>query len=132
MDFRGQTGPGDTSRMITYQVTFRYSGHYNLFARVNLGSGGYSDDSFFVGKGFGVKNETPGSDWVLINGLEQNYPNPFSYNSMITFSVATSANVSLKIYNSLEMIVASLINEYLNVETYTFNWDAKSVVNEGI
>ena len=32
--------PGDTSRMITYQVPFADSGKYNLFARVRVGSAG--------------------------------------------------------------------------------------------
>jgi endo-1,4-beta-xylanase len=63
------TAPGDTSRMITYQVPFADSGSYNLFARVRVGPGGFNDDSFFYGNGFGQKNDTAASDWVFINGL---------------------------------------------------------------
>ena len=55
--------------MITYQVTFRDTGHYDLFAHIYVGPGGYNDDSFFAGKGFGIKNETTDADWVFINGL---------------------------------------------------------------
>jgi endo-1,4-beta-xylanase len=65
-------------------------------------------------------------------GLEQNYPNPFSNTTKITFTIATSANVSLKIYNSLGMMVASLVNEYLNAGTYIVKWDAKNAVEGGI
>jgi endo-1,4-beta-xylanase len=61
--------PGDTSRMITYEVTFPDSGAYNLFARMRVGSGGFNDDSFFSAKGFGVKDETLADDWVMVNGL---------------------------------------------------------------
>ncbi len=61
--------PGDTSRIATYQVTFADSGHYNLFARVRVGPNNFNDDSFFYGHGFGVKNDTLGTDWVFINGL---------------------------------------------------------------
>ncbi len=61
--------PGDTSRMITYQVTFADSGNYNLFARMRVGSGGFDDDSFFYGNGFGTKKDTSSSDWIMINGL---------------------------------------------------------------
>ena len=61
--------PGDSSRVATYQVTFPDSGHYNLFARVRVGSGNFNDDSFFYGHGFGVKNDTLGTDWTFINGL---------------------------------------------------------------
>ena len=63
------TSPGDTTRMITYQVQFADSGSYNLFARVRVGSGGFNDDSFFYGNGFGQKNDTAASDWIFINGL---------------------------------------------------------------
>ncbi len=63
------TSPGDTSRMITYQVTFADSGSYNFFARVRVGPGGFNDDSFFYGNGFGQKNDTAASDWIFINGL---------------------------------------------------------------
>lgn len=61
--------PGDTIRIATYQVTFADSGYYNLFARVRVGPNGYDDDSFFYGNGFGVKNDTSNSDWIMINGL---------------------------------------------------------------
>ena len=67
--YTGLNAPGDTSRIATYQVTFPDTGYYNLFARVRVGSGGYNSDSFFYGKGFGVKNDTASADWVMINGL---------------------------------------------------------------
>ncbi len=63
------TNPGDSSRTITYQITFPDSGSYNLFARVRVGSGGYDDDSFFYGHGFGIKNDTSSTDWYMVNGL---------------------------------------------------------------
>jgi len=68
-NFTGAATPDDTIRMITFHVTFQDSGSYNLFARIRVGSGGYNDDSFFAGKGFGEKNPTNGADWVFINGL---------------------------------------------------------------
>jgi endo-1,4-beta-xylanase len=68
-NYTGLTSPGDTSRMATYQVSFQDSGFYNLFVRLRVGPGGYDDDSFFYGKGFGAKNDTAGADWVFINGV---------------------------------------------------------------
>ena len=68
-NWAGLTGPGDTSRVITYQVPFADSGSYNLFARVRVGPGGFNDDSFFCGHGFGQKNDTAASDWTMVNGL---------------------------------------------------------------
>jgi len=63
------TSPGDTSRVVTYQIPFADSGSYNFFARVRVGSGGFNDDSFFYGNGFGQKNDTASADWIFINGL---------------------------------------------------------------
>ncbi|MBN2425112.1 MAG: endo-1,4-beta-xylanase, partial [Calditrichaceae bacterium] len=68
-DYTGLTSPGDTSRMETYQVTFKDPGYYYLYARVRVGSGGYNDDSFFYARGFGEKIDTASADWVFINGL---------------------------------------------------------------
>ncbi len=68
-NYTGLSSPGDTGRVATYQVTFADSGHYSLFAHVFVGSGGFDDDSFFYGRGFGEKNDTAGADWVFINGL---------------------------------------------------------------
>ncbi len=58
--------PGDTSRMITYQVLFADSGTYNLFARVRVDS---SSGSFFYGNGFGIKTDALNSDWIPVDGL---------------------------------------------------------------
>jgi endo-1,4-beta-xylanase len=60
--------PGDTSRVITYQVQFPDSGTYNLFTRVRVDSNAFAG-SFFYGNGFGVKNKTLNSDWIAVNGL---------------------------------------------------------------
>ena len=59
--------PGDTSRVITYQVQFPDSGMYNLFARVRVDSG---SGSFFYANGFGAKNAASGSDWIAVDGLD--------------------------------------------------------------
>ena len=68
-NWAGLSGPGDSSRVATYQVTFPDSGYYSLFAHVRVGPNGFNDDSFFYGNGFGVKNDTLSTDWVLINGI---------------------------------------------------------------
>ncbi|MEJ2545097.1 MAG: hypothetical protein P8Y99_13605, partial [Calditrichaceae bacterium] len=63
------TSPGDSSRMATYQVTFKYPGYYYLYVRLRVGPGGFDDDSFFYARGFGVKSDTASADWVFVNGL---------------------------------------------------------------
>jgi endo-1,4-beta-xylanase len=68
-DFKGQASPQDTSRVATYQVTFKDPGYYYLYVRLRVGSAGFDDDSFFYARGFGVKSDTASADWVFVNGL---------------------------------------------------------------
>lgn len=68
-NYSEQSNPGDANRVVTYTVTFKYPGYYKLFARLKVGADGYSDDSFFSGKGFGEKVSTEAKDWIFINGL---------------------------------------------------------------
>jgi len=56
--------------------------------------------------------------------LEQNYPNPFSTSTMITFHLETSSTISLKIYNNMGQEVKTLIKNELEAGTHTVSWDA--------
>src|SRR5690242_1412112 len=68
-DLVNSGNPGNTNHVATYTVTFPAAGKYNLYARVLVGSGGFSDDSMFYGNGFGVKSPTTDGDWMTVNGL---------------------------------------------------------------
>jgi len=57
--------------------------------------------------------------------LNQNYPNPFNPNTNIKFSLPKTETVTLRIYNVIGQVVATLVNEKLNPGNYTYNWDAK-------
>ncbi len=98
------TNPGDSSRTITYQVTFADSGSYNLFARVRVGSGGYDDDSFFYGHGFGIKNDTSSTDWYMVNGLAgAGFTDPATYvdgPGSLGNNMWKWINITKNIYNS--------------------------------
>ncbi len=63
------SNPITAERVITYTVTFPSAGIYELYARVRVGAGTFSDDSFYYGNGFGAKSPTVNGDWVLANGL---------------------------------------------------------------
>src|SRR3954469_24477956 len=54
---------GNSAGALTYTVTFPAPGNYDLYARFRVGPGGGSDDSFFVGNGFGDKVAT--GEWSL-------------------------------------------------------------------
>jgi endo-1,4-beta-xylanase len=61
--------PGNTKRVITFQLTFPDSGTYDLYARVLVGPNGFNDDSYFYGNGFGSKNAATDGDWIRANGI---------------------------------------------------------------
>lgn len=62
-------GPPQTADgAMTYTVTFPSAGNYELYARFRVGPQGGSDDSFFVGNGFGDQVGT--TAWTLINQVD--------------------------------------------------------------
>lgn len=62
--------PGAASRVAGYTVTFPRADLYQLYARVYVGPGTFSDDSFFYAASFGVKSPTVSGDWVaVLSGL---------------------------------------------------------------
>jgi len=56
--------------------------------------------------------------------LTQNYPNPFNPVTIINYGISEKTNVSLKIYNSLGIETATLINEEKSAGNYTTKFDA--------
>jgi O-glycosyl hydrolase len=63
------TNPGSADRVASYVVAFPAAGTYQLYARVQVGPGGYNSDSLFYAGSFGMKSPTNNGDWVLVNGL---------------------------------------------------------------
>lgn len=58
--------------------------------------------------------------------LFQNYPNPFNSATKISFNLARSENVSLKIYDINGKVVATLADGKYNKGTHTLNWNGLS------
>ncbi|MEN6296205.1 MAG: T9SS type A sorting domain-containing protein, partial [Chloroherpetonaceae bacterium] len=59
--------------------------------------------------------------------LEQNSPNPVSTSTKLKFSTNTTSAVSLKVYNQLGEIVATLVNETLTPGVYDTTFDASNL-----
>ncbi|MFH0992665.1 MAG: T9SS type A sorting domain-containing protein, partial [bacterium] len=63
--------------------------------------------------------------------LQQNYPNPFNPSTTISYSIPQAGNVSLKIFNVLGQVVASLVDTKQDAGRYTITFDA-SKISSGI
>jgi len=61
--------------------------------------------------------------------LEQNYPNPFNPTTTIKFSVPTSGNVSLKVFDILGNEVVSLVNENKQAGSYEVEFKADKITS---
>lgn len=67
-DSPGFGPPATADGALIYTVTFPEAGNYELFARFRVGPVGGSDDSFYVGNGFGNKVGT--GEWALLNQVD--------------------------------------------------------------
>lgn len=59
--------------------------------------------------------------------LEQNYPNPFNPTTTISFTIPTTNNVSLKVFNILGKEIATLINETRSAGNYSVKFNASNL-----
>lgn len=56
--------------------------------------------------------------------LRQNYPNPFNPSTTIEYQLPHSGLVSLKVFNSLGQVIATLVNEQQGAGIHKINWKA--------
>lgn len=69
-DVANTSFPGNAAKVNTYSIGFEKPGIYDLYAKVWVGPGSFNDDSFYYGKGFGVKNPLADTnEWITCNGL---------------------------------------------------------------
>ena len=72
---------------------------------------------------------TPQTGAPQTYALSQNYPNPFNPATKIDFSIPTSSQVQLRIYNVLGQEVATLVNETLTPGSHTVTFDASRLAS---
>jgi len=68
--------------------------------------------------------EANGKDIPTEYQLFQNYPNPFNPSTTIRYSLPKTANVSLRIFNTLGQEIAALVNEERVAGCYLLQWNA--------
>jgi len=59
--------------------------------------------------------------------LNQNYPNPFNPSTKISFTLPSSSNVSLKVFNMLGQEVSELVNKNLEPGKYSVDFNAEKL-----
>lgn len=62
---------------------------------------------------------------VATNILYQSVPNPFNYETIISYSVSSKKHVVLKIYDVTGRVVRTLVNDELEPGIHTTTWDGK-------
>ncbi|MDY0083431.1 MAG: M14 family zinc carboxypeptidase [Ignavibacteriaceae bacterium] len=68
-------------------------------------------------------------DVVREYSLLQNFPNPFNPETEISFALAKSDNVTLKIYNILGSEVVTLVNEFMEAGKHTVKFNASDITS---
>ena len=76
-----------------------------------------------------TKVEKLGSDIPTTYMLEQNYPNPFNPETSIRFNVPKESFVTVKVYNTLGEVVATLVNEEKSAGVYSVSFKANNLTS---
>ena len=66
---------------------------------------------------------------ILKYDLAQNFPNPFNPSTLITYSIPTSSNVIINVYNILGELIKTLVSGYQEAGSYKVNFDAGGLSN---
>jgi hypothetical protein len=59
--------------------------------------------------------------------LKQNYPNPFSRVTNISYELAKPAHVDLSVFNMLGQKVTNLVNREMSVGSHSIEWNTDDV-----
>ena len=128
--------------MVRHGQYSEYINHYSVLRTI--------EDMYGLPYAGGSATATPITDcWTSVSGvvnetasipkgisLQQNYPNPFNPTTNIGFSVPPGRDlagggripdfgfVSLKVFNTLGEVVATLVSEELHSGSYTARWEA--------
>ncbi len=70
--------------------------------------------------------ENDGATTVSRTNLEQNHPNPFNPSTVIGYSIADGANVTLAVYDVSGKLVRTLVNEHQGQNHYQVTWDGRN------
>jgi photosystem II stability/assembly factor-like uncharacterized protein len=73
----------------------------------------------------GIENRQDELAWNL--SLSQNYPNPFSSKTVISYQLPITGDVELSVYDLIGRKVTTLVKERQQAGSYEVEWDAETV-----
>ncbi|MCK4359339.1 MAG: T9SS type A sorting domain-containing protein, partial [Candidatus Cloacimonetes bacterium] len=73
-----------------------------------------------------IPTDDPISD-ISTTKLNQNYPNPFSSTTSISYYLPKSDNMKLQIYNARGQLVETLVDNHETVGNHSLIWDVKNL-----
>ncbi|MCB0730164.1 MAG: T9SS type A sorting domain-containing protein [Ignavibacteriae bacterium] len=101
--------------------------HFSYPIRVNE-----ADQAEILYKAVPVADLLTAVEDVVVPGtytLAQNYPNPFNPSTSIAYSIPSKADVTLKVYNNVGQLVATLVNGVNEAGVHEVNWNASNVAS---
>lgn len=66
---------------------------------------------------------------MLEYSLSSNYPNPFNPSTLISYTLAQDADVTVKVYDMLGTEVANLVNESESAGSYEVNFIGENLAS---
>jgi endonuclease I len=126
------TSNGETSvKKESGPVTVNVSGTFVLkLQQIDENSGQVTiDDVQWTGYSLGGTDAVEDNNTMVPETiyLEQSYPNPCNPEAVIGYGLKESSHVSLKVYNSIGVEVASLVNGYQSAGTHTVKFNGTSL-----
>jgi hypothetical protein len=115
----GSTGTGSPSFNAGY-----YYGRVDLMRMI------LSDVFGLPPSGGGTSGVTPKASYQW--ALGQSSPNPVASGAAIQFEVATTSDVSIKVYNAMGQLVRVLKDQRMEPGRYSVNWDSMNQVGERV
>jgi hypothetical protein len=123
----------DSFRDYDIDLINRY--RYYVVAEYARGVSPASEQQFVDPTDYSV-NESDSTILPQVFRLEPNFPNPFNPMTNITFSIPTSGNVSVRVYNIRGQLVRNLADEHMNEGRHVLQWhgdnDSGRSVGSGI
>jgi hypothetical protein len=90
---------------------------------------GFGQTHFEKAFSFGITPVSEEPSLPRAFALEQNYPNPFNPSTTIRYALPHASYVSLKVYNTLGQLVASLVDESKPAGVHTVQFDGSGLAS---